>query len=234
LVAVLFDLEGTLTGSGYQFSAAEVRSRMRERLIELGVPAGELAGLHNSLTLMLNKAFSYVSKTATADEFKLFRGKVSELLEQYWVRSARESFLMPGALEALEAIRAAGYSLGLVSNASRLDVGIALEKHGLSRFFDAVVSSDEMSLLKPEPEGVFKALRQLGEVDFVLVGDSVYDLEAARRAGGRAVIVQPDPGGKRDWQPDAEMVHGSGACLVHSLLEVPEIVKRLLPLSPDA
>jgi HAD superfamily hydrolase (TIGR01549 family) len=234
LVAVLFDLEGTLTGTGYRFSIAEVRLRMRERLIQLGVPPHELEGLGNSLTLMINKAYEYASKEATPQSFRALRERVSELLEEYWVRSARESYLMPGATEALEAVKAAGYRLGLVSNASRLDVTVALEKHGLSQYFGAVVSSDEMRLLKPDPEGVLKALRELRETDFIFVGDSVYDLEAARRAGGRAVIVQPDSDERKDWQPNAQLVEGAGAYLVHSLFEVPWVVRQLCPLKRDA
>lgn len=222
MVAVLFDLEDTLTGSGYRYDIAEVRSRVRERLVQLGVPPYELEGL--KLTLMLNKAYDYVSREATPREFKVFRDKVDELLEQYWLRSARESYLKPGAVEALEAIKAAGYRLGLVSNASGLDVSIVLEKHGLSRLFDTVVSRDDMRRLKPDPDGILTALRELREADFVLVGDSIHDLEAARRAGGQAIIVHGSP-----WQPNAELVKGAGAHLARSLLEVPRIVKQLFP-----
>ncbi|MEM2906399.1 MAG: HAD family hydrolase [Candidatus Bathyarchaeia archaeon] len=234
LVAVLFDLEGTLTGTGYRFNISEVRARMREKLIELGVPPRELEGLEDSLTLMVNTAYGYMSRATSPHEFQAFRGRVGELLEEYWERSARESYLMPGAKEALEALKAAGYRLGLVSNASRLDVTIMFEKHRLASYFNTVVSSDEMRLLKPDPDGVLKALRELRETDFIFVGDSVYDLEAARRAGGRAVIVQQSPDERRGWQPTVQLVNGAGAYLVNSLFEVPGVVKQLFPPKEDA
>ena len=57
--------------------------------------------------------------------------------------------------------------------------------HGLTEFFDLVVSSLDVEHPKPHPESLFKILDffQVGPERILYVGDSVVDEETARRAG---------------------------------------------------
>jgi len=97
----------------------------------------------------------------------------------------------PGAATALDALRARGLATGVVSNFDGRLRGI-LAGLGLAARLDVVVLPSEAGAAKPDPAIFALALRRLAvaAADCVYVGDDpVDDLEAARRAGLRAVDV---------------------------------------------
>jgi phosphoglycolate phosphatase len=100
------------------------------------------------------------------------------------VMVARTS-LLPGVPAAIEALRAQGLSLAIVSNKFRRRIEAVLQREGLRAPFDAIVGGEDMKRLKPDPEGLLQALAQLGSApgETLYVGDSVVDAEAGRNAG---------------------------------------------------
>lgn len=91
---------------------------------------------------------------------------------------------LPGAVDALTALRAAGLSLACVSN---WDASLSshLEKAGLGQLLDAVVSSAEAGAPKPDPAPIRLALERLGVAAerALHVGDDGVDEQAAEAAG---------------------------------------------------
>jgi putative hydrolase of the HAD superfamily len=96
---------------------------------------------------------------------------------------------------ALRALRDDGWSLAVVSNWD-VSLGSRLEEAGLLSLVDAVVSSAEVGVLKPDPAPFRRALELLGvrAADAWHAGDSVSeDVEGARAAGVRPVLIsRPD------------------------------------------
>ena len=92
----------------------------------------------------------------------------------------------PGAVEALESLRAHGLELAVVSN---WDVGLAehLERIGLGRLFSAIVTTAEAGAAKPDPAAFRLALERLGvQPERALhVGDEPEDEQGAAAAGMR-------------------------------------------------
>jgi putative hydrolase of the HAD superfamily len=93
---------------------------------------------------------------------------------------------LPGVLEALARLRAAGLRLACVSNWD-VTLGAHLERAGLGECFDAVVSSAEAEAAKPDPWIFLLALERLGVRPAVAihVGDGEVDRAGARAAGLR-------------------------------------------------
>jgi putative hydrolase of the HAD superfamily len=92
----------------------------------------------------------------------------------------------PGAVEALQSLRARGLELAVVSN---WDIGLAehLERLGLASLFSAIATTAEAGAPKPEPAVFRLALEELG-VDAARalhVGDEPGDEEGAAAAGMR-------------------------------------------------
>ena len=101
-------------------------------------------------------------------------------------------FLYDDVEPALRRLAAAGLRIGLISNTQRpLDEFTA--HFALGRIFSAAMSSAQLGFLKPHPAIFEAALAAVGEpaAAAVMVGDSVKaDIEGARQAGMRAVLVR--------------------------------------------
>lgn len=98
----------------------------------------------------------------------------------------------PGAAALLDALRARGTKTALASSAGAGDVDALLRVAGLVGRFTAVVTSDDVDASKPEPDLVATALARLGlhAGEALLIGDTRYDIEAARRAGVAALAFR--------------------------------------------
>ena len=91
----------------------------------------------------------------------------------------------------LTRLKAAGYRLAVASNAVKRSVDLMTEKAGLRRFFDAMVSNEDVARAKPDPEIYLKtmALLNLDPGSCLIVEDHPRGVEAGRAAGGHVVRV---------------------------------------------
>jgi pyrophosphatase PpaX len=98
---------------------------------------------------------------------------------------------MPWARGALRRLRRRGVRIGLVTASTRAVVVPNLARLNLEGAFDTAWFADDLVNGKPHPEGLLRALDELG-VDAartVYVGDTTVDLEMARAAGTSFVAV---------------------------------------------
>ena len=119
---------------------------------------------------------------------------------------------MPHVRVAVEAMRAAGYRLGVICNTGMAGGRVlreVLRRHGLLDFFDVAVFSNEFGIAKPHPSIFEHTLAELGGIppsQALHVGDlEELDVEGARRAGVFSARYVPDADG-RSVQTDADFV----------------------------
>jgi beta-phosphoglucomutase len=98
--------------------------------------------------------------------------------------------VMDGACELLQALRAAGFRIGVGSSAPPENVFLALERIGRG-LFDSVVHGRDVLHGKPDPEVFLLAAARAGAppARCVVIEDAVPGLEAARRAGMASVAL---------------------------------------------
>jgi HAD superfamily hydrolase (TIGR01509 family) len=91
---------------------------------------------------------------------------------------------LPGAAELLAELRNLGVSYGIATSGRRPEVDASLEALGLGTD-TVVIERGNVERAKPEPDLFLACARQLGvePTDCYVVGDAVWDLLAARRAG---------------------------------------------------
>ena len=96
-----------------------------------------------------------------------------------------------GMEEALERLHAEGRRLGIVTAKRRATVELAFAALPLGHLFDAVVGGDETERHKPDPQPLLLAAERLGAdpADIAYVGDSPFDVRAAKAAGMHAIAV---------------------------------------------
>jgi pyrophosphatase PpaX len=95
----------------------------------------------------------------------------------------------------LDRLREADIVMGIVTGKGRRSADISLQAWGLARYFDVVITGDDVSRPKPDPEGILSAMERLGAraEQTLYVGDSDADVLAGRAAALVTVGV--------DWLP---------------------------------
>ena len=103
----------------------------------------------------------------------------------------------PGARSTLDALRARGVRVGVVTSKGREMTARTLGCCGLDDALDVLVTVQDVERGKPDPEPVLKALERLGVAPsregVLFVGDSPHDLVAGRRAGVSTCAVTLGP-----------------------------------------
>lgn len=112
-----------------------------------------------------------------------------------------------GIAECVEALRSGGYRLAIATSKRRVATRMGLAACGLPEsWFASIVTADDVTRFKPEPEPVLRALAEAGEADpgrAAYVGDSVHDMRSGRAAGVRTVAVLWGPNGRDVLEPEA-------------------------------
>ena len=176
---VLFDLDGTLIDSGglilesFRHATRAVLDRVIPDEILMANVGGH--GIH-------------------AQMIEFDEKRADELVDVYRAHNMtiyREVAAFPGIVGVLERLRSEERHLGVVTVKSRATVEVTFEVLPLRRYFGAVVTGDDTVRHKPDPEPLLLGLDRLGadRSSAVYVGDSPFDIQAAKAAGIAAVAV---------------------------------------------
>jgi HAD superfamily hydrolase (TIGR01549 family) len=175
--AFLFDLDGTLVDSVYQHVLA-----WREALQACGVELS-VWRIHRRVGmsggLMANAILRETGHQVTSEE----AGKLLRLHAEAYARQAGRIRPLPGARELLDRLTKAGVPWTVATSARLDSARPTLEALGIGPDVP-VVTRDEVPHAKPDPDLFLEAARRLGVPisSAFVVGDSVWDLLAARRA----------------------------------------------------
>ena len=96
---------------------------------------------------------------------------------------------------ALSQLKAAGYKLAVCSNSIRQSVELMMQRAGLDRFLDIMLSNEDVSKSKPDPEIYLCAMSKFGLApeECVIVEDNEHGIRAARASGAHVMVVgNPD------------------------------------------
>ena len=176
---VLFDFDGTVLDSGaiilasMRHATLTVLGRDFEDEVLMAAVGG--SGLNEQMRLL--------------DE-----SRVDELVRVYRAHNEplhSELTCCAGMEDALAELKRQGRRLGLVTAKRRATVALAFEHVEIEHLFDIVVGSDDTERHKPDPAPIVHALELLEAPrgDAVYVGDSPFDIRAAKAAGVHAVAV---------------------------------------------
>ena len=183
--AILFDFEGTLVDFQWQLSAAIAETL--EMLWQMGFAPERI--LSRKYSTLLSEAMQAAAEIGLSPE--QVRKRIGEIYDRYDEDALTRWTLRPFVLESLIAIKAKGIRTALVSNLGGKTLTAALSKFCLTNYFDIVLSRSDVNNLKPSPDGLHLALAKLGvsKDASVFIGDSLDDVNAAKAAGIRVVII---------------------------------------------
>lgn len=99
--------------------------------------------------------------------------------------------LMPGVKQTLDYLARRKIKLAISSSAARKNILIALRRNKIAKYFSVIVAGEDVRHHKPNPEPLFKAARLLKfkPSECIYIGDSIYEMIAAKRAKMFAVGI---------------------------------------------
>lgn len=111
------------------------------------------------------------------------KDRCSDLITEAMLENVRsgKARLYPGALEVLEELKAAGFTLIFLSNCRRAYMDAHAEQFGLGRYFSGFYCTQDFGF-RPKHE-IFETIRKEFPGEFAVIGDRFHDMELARVHG---------------------------------------------------
>ncbi|HEX8281142.1 MAG TPA: HAD family phosphatase [Chthoniobacterales bacterium] len=211
--AVLFDMDGVLADSEPWWNEIDAALLAEHGITYRGEYHREVLGVSYPLAVeFYKKAFGI---SAPTDEMMRRRGQIAA--EFFATRVG----LFPYVREVLEELRAMNLRLAVGTSSVSTSARPFLERHALTRFFDAIVTGDEVERGKPHPDIYLRAAKELGiaPAACLVIEDALSGVAAAKAAHMRVAAIPDtrfvDAG---DYAKEADYVLGS-------LAEIPPLVR---------
>ena len=178
--SILFDFDGTLANTnglviGSWKHAFRVLKGIEQSEEEIKKTFGE------PLAVSMEKFFPDVPVEEAIATYRSYQKDVFEnLIEPF-----------DGMVDLIKGLKAKGYKVAVTTSRMGGSTMAGLRKFGLADIFDAIVTSDDTTKHKPDPEPVLITLEKLGvkPEEALMIGDSMFDIKCAHNAGVKAVLV---------------------------------------------
>jgi phosphoglycolate phosphatase len=216
---VVFDLDGTLADtSGDLLNAANICFRDDGHGDLLG-PADAGTAMRGGRA-MLTLGWDRVGRGY--DEADLKAG-YARLVAAYALDIATHSRMYPGAVEAVQALREAGFATAICTNKPEALAETLMQRLGVRHLFGALIGADTLPTRKPHPAPYVVAVERAGGAvaRSMMVGDTDTDRQTGAAAGVPVALVTFGPEGDTvsRFAPEA---------LLHHFDDLPDLAARLL------
>ncbi|MDD5035367.1 MAG: phosphoglycolate phosphatase [Methylococcaceae bacterium] len=214
---IAFDLDGTLVES-----APDLAYCADTLLESLGRPAVGLAQVRawvgNGVAMLVKRALSLEMWPQSDPEG--YEQALAQFKSLYSENVCVRSYLYPGVLEGIAALKTEGYKLVCLTNKHSDFTFPLLEKLGVAQQLDYIGCGNQFENLKPHPEPLLKTAERfdVAPQHCMMVGDSENDREAARAAGYSFIAV---PYGYRRCERAEDL--GADA-LIASIADLPDLL----------
>lgn len=179
--AIIIDLDGTLL-----HTAPELAESANRMLRDMGRTAVSqdlvMSYIGNGISWLVKRALT--GDMHTEPDAALYE-QALPIFEKHYSELLLQSKLFPGVAEGLEALKAAGFRLGCITNKVARFTGPLLKGTGLAHYFEIVLSGDSLPEKKPHPMPLLHSAKffNVPIQQLLLIGDSLNDTAAARAAG---------------------------------------------------
>jgi HAD superfamily hydrolase (TIGR01509 family) len=211
--AALLDVDGTLVDTNYQHALAWYRAFRRHDLVlplwrihrHIGMGGDQLVG-----SLCGEDVEQRHGDAIRAAEKDLYLELIDEVEP------------LPEARRLIEALKGGGHAVVLVSSAKSHEVDRYIELLDAAELVDGWTTSADVERTKPHPDLVAAGIEKAGGKPAVMVGDSTWDCEAARRCGVPTIgLLTGGFSGQELLEAGAEVVFDSIADLLEGIARTP-------------
>jgi HAD superfamily hydrolase (TIGR01549 family) len=178
--AAILDVDGTLVDTNYHHAIAWYRAFRQNDVV---LPIWRI---HRHIGM----GGDHLVKALGGEELENERGDDIRAAESVLYRELMsEVEPLQGARELIEDLKQRGHAVVLASSAKKHEVEHYLDLLDVRELADDWTTSADVKATKPEPDLVVAAVEKAGGGDAVMVGDSTFDCEAAKRAGLETIAV---------------------------------------------
>ena len=184
--AIGFDLDGTLLDTHADLGAAVNHALKLAGFEEVPINSSkDLIG--GGAKIMLARAVEAQGGMPEEE----FRPLYKRMLAYYGENNTVHSRAYPGVEATLDTLAKRGVRMAVVTNKFESFAKSILSQLGLADRFETVIGGDTMGKgrAKPEPYPVIEARERLGDGRVACVGDSSYDIAAARAAAAPVILA---------------------------------------------
>ncbi len=184
---ILFDLDGTLVDS-----ASDLYRAMNMSLNALQLPLVTETQVRNwvgkGTSIFCHSVLEHLTGQVDAAQHHLL---LETFLKIYNADPCVLTQPFDGIIEFLQWAKAEGKMLICVTNKPEQPARSIVEALGMNQYFADVIGGDRFEERKPHPKQLLYCAEhyELDKTDILMVGDSVNDVEAARRAGIDCIVV---------------------------------------------
>jgi phosphoglycolate phosphatase len=187
--AVLLDLDGTLLDTVLDLHAAACGM-----LADLGRPPVAV----EEIRAYVGRGIPNLVKRVLAGKLEAAddptpppADALASFKKHYEHFNGRAAKPFPGVVEGLEALKAKGLTLGVITNKAQAFTLPLLERTGLMPYMSVAVAGDQLPKPKPDPMPLVWACGRMNvsPADTLMIGDSVHDFKAGRAAGCKVFLV---------------------------------------------
>ncbi|RKT37019.1 HAD superfamily hydrolase (TIGR01509 family)/HAD superfamily hydrolase (TIGR01549 family) [Microbacterium sp. AG1240] len=173
--AVLFDIDGTLVDSNYLHVEAWDRA-----FVAVGHPV-DVWRIHRAIGMDSADLLAQ----ALGDDADRLGDQAKEHHDRVYSSTTGRLRVIQGARELLAELSSRGARVVLATSAPQHELDVLLDLLDVAPSVDAVTSSEDVETAKPAPDIIEVALQRAGvpAERAVMVGDAVWDVVAAQRAG---------------------------------------------------
>lgn len=177
----IFDIDGTLVDTNYQHALAWYRAFRRYGIIR------PLWRLHRGIGM---GGDHFVGELGGEEAEREHGDELRQAQTEEFDKLIGEIQPFEGARELLEEVKRRGFHLVLASSGKAKHVDTFLELIDGRSLADAWTTSEDAEKSKPDPDLVQAAQDRVEGARGIMIGDSIWDAEAAKRAGIPCIAVQ--------------------------------------------
>lgn len=206
--AVLFDFDGTLIDSD-KHTLEHFNEALRYFNYSVELTDNELSSMGGLVTKDIwKKLLPNISDKKITE--------ISQYAHEISLNTITNIETFPAVIDILKQLKN-NYLLGLVTSRGKESTEILFNHYKLAQYFSCIVSKDDVSIHKPNPEGILAAIKKLhvSAIDTIYVGDSAVDIQTAHNAGIPCISI-------------ARMNNNFGADYqIKEITQLPALIKKL-------
>lgn len=219
---VFLDLDGTLVE--FRIRYLEARQEALSLLKNYEVTGDLKFTVRDSIFLMDREIKRVLGERLQPEQaYRQIHERLIGIVEKYEMQAAESTRLLPLVSETLEKLKEMGLRLVLFTADGDKAMNLIVNRTGIRKFFEVMISRGESNKVKPHPDHITSAMLLVcsKSEETIVVGDSVADIVSGKSVGAITVGVTTGLNSRQELS-EVEADH-----LIDSVADLPDLIREI-------